>query len=95
MTLSQFMSPFYKRASAESVEQGAGSVSQAARLPGANESRRAVGGTEEITALREAMFSALGERDSTIAGTSLIGVELLSRTHDEFDRDAVVTLGEI
>jgi hypothetical protein len=36
------------------------------------------------------MFSALDERDSTIAGTPLIGLELLSRTRDEFDRDAIV-----
>ena len=36
------------------------------------------------------MFQALDERDSTIAGTSLIGLETLSRTHDEFDREAIV-----
>ncbi|MDF7802198.1 hypothetical protein P4C99_22195, partial [Pontiellaceae bacterium B1224] len=36
------------------------------------------------------MFQALEERDSTIAGTSLIGLELLSRTHDEFDREVIV-----
>lgn len=36
------------------------------------------------------MFNALEERGSTIAGTSLIGLELLSRTHDEFDRDVIV-----
>ena len=33
----------------------------------------------------------LEERDSTIAGTSLIGLELLSRTHDEFDRESILS----
>ena len=37
------------------------------------------------------MFQALEERDSTIAGTSLIGLELLSRTHDEFDRESILS----
>jgi len=36
------------------------------------------------------MFSALDERDSTIAGTALIGLENLSRTHEEFDRETIV-----
>jgi hypothetical protein len=36
------------------------------------------------------MFAALDEREGAIAGTALIGVELLSRTHEEFDREQIV-----
>jgi len=86
----QFMQPFYERCSAESMEHGAGSVSQAARLPGADGSRRAVGGTDELFAIHDAMFSALDERSETLAGTALIGLELLSRTHNEFDREMII-----
>ena len=35
-------------------------------------------------------MSALDEPTATIAGTALIGAELLSRTHEEFDRDAIL-----
>jgi len=45
----------------------------------------------EKEAVREAMFQALDERDSTIAGTALIGLENLSRTHGEFDRELITT----
>ena len=34
---------------------------------------------------RKPCLAALDERGNTIAGTALIGLELLSRTHDEFD----------
>ncbi|MBN2704302.1 MAG: hypothetical protein JXR23_08835 [Pontiellaceae bacterium] len=36
------------------------------------------------------MFAALDARDETIAGTALIGLELLSRSHSEFDRDMIL-----
>ena len=45
---------------------------------------------EELSAVHDAMFAALNERDATLAGTSLIGLELLSRTHKEFDRKLIV-----
>jgi hypothetical protein len=45
---------------------------------------------DERTAIHDAMFRALDERDATLAGTSLIGLELLSRTHDEFDREMII-----
>jgi hypothetical protein len=49
------------------------------------------GGTgDELNAVREAMFAALDVREGAIAGTALIGVELLSRTHEEFDREQIV-----
>lgn len=73
----QFMQPFYERLAAEctvGTENGEGTSAQSA---------------DELAAVREAMVSALAERDSTIAGTSLIGLELLSRTHGEFDRGAI------
>ncbi|MBN2162435.1 MAG: hypothetical protein JW713_05790 [Pontiellaceae bacterium] len=77
----QFMTPFYEQCSAESMAQGAGSAEQS------NQSALSEG---ELDVVRKAMFGALDERDSTIAGTSLIGLELLSRTHEEFDREAIV-----
>ncbi|MBN2161665.1 MAG: hypothetical protein JXR25_09780 [Pontiellaceae bacterium] len=91
----QFMQPFYERYSdvlaTKSTKGHEEDVSQAARLPSDAQDRRAAGGTDtdELGAVQEAMFAALDERDSTIAGTSLIGLELLSRTHDEFDREAI------
>ena len=42
----------------------------------------------ELTAIHDAMFSALYERDATLAGTALIGLELLRSA-------AIVTLGEV
>ncbi len=80
----QFMEPFYERKSGESV-------SQASRLPSDEHGRRDGGGTgAELTAIHDAMLSALDERSETIAGTALIGLELLSRSYDEFDREVIV-----
>jgi hypothetical protein len=45
---------------------------------------------DERSAIHDAMFRALDERGATLAGTSLIGLELLSRTHDEFDRKMII-----
>lgn len=89
----QFMQPFYERVVAESGEQGAGSAGEAlvsTTGEGAAVSDEGVASTKELTAIHDAMFSALDERDSTISGTALIGLENLSRTHDEFDREAIV-----
>jgi hypothetical protein len=78
----QFMEPFYERCSAESMEHGAGSGDA---MPSALSAMRS-----EQEAVREAMFSALNERSETIAGTALIGLELLSRDHEEFAREQIV-----
>jgi hypothetical protein len=75
----QFMSAFYERVSEESE------ASQDAAITETDSSE------DELKAVREAMFASLDERDSTIAGTSLIGLELLSRTHDEVDRDQIIS----
>jgi hypothetical protein len=45
---------------------------------------------KERTAVRDALFSALDERSDTLAGTALIGLELLSRNDQDFDRKAIV-----
>jgi hypothetical protein len=86
----QFMQPFYERYAAESMAHGAGGVPQASSLPSDEQGLQDAGGTDELKAVRNLMVSALSERDGTLAGTSLIGLELLSRTHDEFDRAAIV-----
>jgi hypothetical protein len=84
----QFMTPFYERASeildltTEGTEEHGGGISVGSG------SSSAAGG--ELNIVREAMFSALDERSETLAGTALIGLELLSRTHDEFDREVIV-----
>ncbi|MBN2684093.1 MAG: hypothetical protein JXR40_02325, partial [Pontiellaceae bacterium] len=75
----QFMSPLYERLTTEYTEYTEGQKS--------NQSEKSV---DELDAVREAMFAALDARDETIAGTALIGLELLSRTHEEFDREQVV-----
>lgn len=43
----------------------------------------------ESDVIREALFAALDERGTEMAGTALIGLENLSRTHAEFDRDVI------
>lgn len=73
----QFMQPYYEKASERELHvDGQG---------------RSTDQEDELSAIREAMLNALDERDSTIAGTSLIGLELLSRTHEEFDRETITT----
>lgn len=42
-----------------------------------------------VDSIQSAMESALDRRDSTVAGTALIGLELLSRTNDEFDQEMI------
>jgi hypothetical protein len=94
----QFMTPFYVRFTTElteSTEDGlttkdpkdpkAGSLSSASLSVASGENQ-----PDELQVIREAMFAALDERGGTIAGTSLIGLELLSRTHEEFDRALIV-----
>ena len=79
------MQPLYERLTAEHAE---------GKYSGTSVSSSAAGGEnefDELVAVREAMFSALDERDNTIAGTALIGLELLSRSQDEFDREAIVS----
>ena len=75
----QFMSPYYERLTTEYTEYTEGLES--------NQSEESV---DELNAVRETMFAALEVRNETIAGTALIGVELLSRTHGEFDRDMIL-----
>ncbi len=90
----QFMSPFYERSATERVLTTESSEEHNGMASNTSESSSAAGGeneVDELAAVREAMFAALDERDSTIAGTSLIGLELLSRTHDEFDRESIVS----
>jgi len=87
----QYMSPLYERLTTEYTEytEGEGSVAQASRLP--SDGLQDAGGTrEELNAVRETMLNALDAQEGAIAGTALIGVELLSRTLEEFDREKVV-----
>jgi hypothetical protein len=75
----QFMSPYYeKQSEVLGVKFQEGQSEESAQS------------VDELDAVREAMFAALDERNETIAGTALIGLELLSRTHGEFDRDMIL-----
>ena len=74
----QFMTPYYERASEEF---------ETTEYAENTESGKSV---DELKLVREAMLSALDEPTATIAGTALIGAELLSRTHEEFDRDTIL-----
>ena len=76
----QFMQPYYERAAGESGT---------AEYHGNEQAEESVQSVDPLPAVREAMVAALDERDGTIAGTSLIGLELLSRTHPEFDRKGI------
>ena len=73
----QFMGKYYGRFATESGNGGQRSEDGSQR-------------NAEASAIHDAMFAALDERSATLAGTSLIGLELLSRTHDEFDRELIV-----
>ena len=77
----QFMEPYYeKKLKVESL-----------KVESEGQGRQDAGDTEdELTVIHDAMFSALDERSDTIAGTALIGLELLSRTQEEFDREQIV-----
>jgi len=86
----QFMSGFYEKQSEvlgvkfqEGQSGGSGSVPTM-------DDTEVVPPNDELAAVRETMIHALDERNETIAGTALIGVELLSRTHGEFDRDMIL-----
>ncbi len=81
----QFMSTYYQRAAEE-----LGLTTKYTEYTEGPESNQSEKSVDELNAVREAMFAALDERDETIAGTALIGVELLSRTHEEFDREQIV-----
>jgi len=83
----QFMQPFYERASGE---RDLATKNTKEHEENNSVTSSAAGGENELTVIHDAMFSALDERDSTIAGTALIGLENLSRTHEEFDRETIV-----
>lgn len=78
----QFMGQFYGRFAAERGSQTTEDGNQRADIGGQKDA--------ESSAIHDALFSALDERSETLAGTALIGLELLSRTHEEFDRPAIV-----
>jgi hypothetical protein len=87
----QFMEPFYERASGKLAAKNAKNYEKEDSETSVSSS--AAGGeklSDELTAVHDAMFSALDERSATIAGTALIGLELLSRSHEEFDRERIV-----
>jgi hypothetical protein len=85
----QFMGQFYERFTTESGGQMSEVGGQKSDTRGQGSE---VGSQKnaEATVIQEAMMSALDERSETLAGTSLIGLELLSRTHEEFDRELIV-----
>ena len=49
----------------------------------------AAGGENELKAVRESLWNALGERENSNAGTALLGLDKLSRNHAEFDRQEI------
>ena len=83
----QFMTPFYERVATKNTKdtEGDSSVNSVSSSETGGEKS-----SDEMTAVKEAMFQALEERSETLAGTSLIGLELLSRTHEEFDRKLII-----
>lgn len=86
----QFMGPFYERRASDirgQTSEISGRGPQDASDTG--QGPQDAGGTHELLVIRDAMYGALGERGNTIAGTALIGLENLSRTYEEFDRDLI------
>jgi hypothetical protein len=90
----QFMAPFYERAVTERGLTTKGTKDTKNNNPSQKsleqKSVSSVKSVDELSAVREAMFSSLNKRSETLAGTALIGLELLSRTHDEFDREEIL-----
>ncbi|MCF7818302.1 MAG: HEAT repeat domain-containing protein [Kiritimatiellales bacterium] len=89
----QFMEPFYDRAVSEINSTTESAEERGGETSATSASSSAAGGEnafDELTAIHNAMFAALDERGSTLAGTALIGLENLSRTHDEFDRKIII-----
>ncbi|MDF7808822.1 hypothetical protein P4E94_15340 [Pontiellaceae bacterium B12219] len=84
----QFMAPFYERKSQVNRSKVVGRDAGGA-MASATEGSEATAAPIELDVIREAMFQALDERDSSIAGTALLGLENLSRTYDEFDREVI------
>ncbi len=84
----QFMGTFYDRAAAEQ-EFAPKNINGGAQAS-ATADNEDVASLDELQIIRAAMFQALDVRGSTIAGTALIGLENLSRTHDEFDREEII-----
>ncbi len=95
----QFMGPFYERASLATKNtknhENENPVSSNDKSSADNERSEVQPGGEnkpdELKVIQDAMFQALDERTSTIAGTALIGLENLSRTHEEFDREEITS----
>ncbi len=82
----QFMGPLYERLTTEYTEYTESNSSVG------SEPSSVAGGEkkpDEMEVIRDSMFQALDERGTTIAGTALIGLENLSRIHDEFDRATI------
>ncbi len=90
----QFMEPFCERLTAEYMggnRQNNLGQNDSMRMGENNDSAPNHSACQtELEVVREAMFSALDERSETIAGTALIGLELLSRSHEEFDRELII-----
>jgi hypothetical protein len=87
----QFMAPFYERAAGEqTTEYTEGDLTAKERTERkGNSPVQNSPVNSELQVIQDAMFQALDERDSTLAGTALIGLENLSRTYDEFDREVI------
>lgn len=92
----QFMPSVYERLATDGLttkgtEDHKGNVSITSESSsGAGDEERDVG-VNELSVVRDALFSALDVREAAIAGTALIGLEELSREHAEFDREAIVS----
>jgi hypothetical protein len=82
----QFMQPFYERCSGEVATKNTKGAQKNLEQKSASSAQSA----DELSAVRQCLFSSLDRRSETLAGTSLIGLELLSRTHEEFDRELIV-----
>ncbi|MBN2684080.1 MAG: hypothetical protein JXR40_02260 [Pontiellaceae bacterium] len=76
----QFMSPYYKK-QAEALS---------ALYQAEGESEDFLKSANELSMVRDAMIAALNAREGAIAGTALIGHEMLSRTFGDFDRGDVI-----
>lgn len=84
----QFMPDLYERLVTTKHTEGNGETT---KFTESTKSEESVQSVDKLSLVRDAMVAALDEQDETLAGTALLGLELLSRKHAEFDRGAIAS----
>jgi hypothetical protein len=74
----QFMEPYYEQLAKDAGPSSGDDMPRGGTRP-----------AEDLQAIQDTLWSALGERDNSNAGTALLAMDKLSRNHPEFDREQI------